>query len=122
MSDKAARLTREIARLEAAGEITQPLTAIGAWGDAVHCFEPKQVHALIAALAANRPLLVRGEPGVGKSQLARAAAALLGRRFVPAVGPSGLQNTKSRVVQISPPQSLKMHVSLSGLKTAHAAA
>jgi len=33
-------------------------------------------------LAARRPLLVRGEPGIGKSQLARAAAAALGRAFV----------------------------------------
>ncbi|MCU7905983.1 MAG: AAA family ATPase [Candidatus Thiodiazotropha sp. (ex Epidulcina cf. delphinae)] len=81
----AAQLAQDIARLEAAEQATQPLTAIGAWGDAVHCFESKQAHALIAALAANRPLLVRGEPGVGKSQLARAAAAALGRRFVPAV-------------------------------------
>ncbi len=35
-----------------------------------------------AALAAQRPLLVRGEPGSGKSQLARAAAQALGRLFV----------------------------------------
>jgi MoxR-like ATPase len=34
------------------------------------------------ALAAERPLLVRGEPGTGKSQLARAAAESLGRVFV----------------------------------------
>lgn len=79
------RLAQDVALLDAAKESTQPLSATGAWGDAVHCFNPKQVHALIAALAANRPLLVRGEPGVGKSQLARAAAAVLGRRFVPAV-------------------------------------
>jgi len=79
------QLAKDIAKLDAAQEAVQPLTAIGAWGTAVHCFEPKQANALIAALAANRPLLVRGEPGVGKSQLARAAAAVLGRRFVPAV-------------------------------------
>jgi len=81
----AGRLAHDIALLDAKKQATQALTAIGAWGDAVHCFEPNQAHALIAALAANRPLLVRGEPGVGKSQLARAAAAVLGRRFVPAV-------------------------------------
>ncbi|MBB4268003.1 MoxR-like ATPase [Roseospira visakhapatnamensis] len=38
-----------------------------------------------AALAAGRPLLVRGEPGTGKSQLARAAAKQLGRAFIPHV-------------------------------------
>ena len=42
-----------------------------------------------AALAAERPLLVRGEPGTGKSQLARAAAALLGRAFINTVIFSG---------------------------------
>lgn len=47
-----------------------------------HHFEPKHVHAVNAALAAGRALLVRGEPGVGKSQLARAAAKALGRAFV----------------------------------------
>ena len=42
-------------------------------------------HAVNGALAAQRPLLVRGEPGTGKSELARAAAVALGwayHRFV----------------------------------------
>jgi len=47
-----------------------------------HRFEKETLHALNAALAAGRPLLVRGEPGTGKSQLARAAAMLLGRGFI----------------------------------------
>lgn len=51
--------------------------------EAVHQFEPRQIRAINAALAARRPLLVRGEPGIGKSQLARAAAKALGRAFVP---------------------------------------
>lgn len=38
--------------------------------------------AVNAALAAGRPLLVRGEPGIGKSQLARAAAKCLERAYV----------------------------------------
>ncbi|WP_051261653.1 AAA family ATPase [Desulfovibrio inopinatus] len=38
--------------------------------------------AVQAALAANRPLLVRGEPGVGKSSLARAAAIELQRHCI----------------------------------------
>lgn len=37
------------------------------------------IDAIDAALAAQRPLLVRGEPGIGKSQLVRAAARHLGR-------------------------------------------
>lgn len=54
----------------------------GTWPAAVHCFDPDEVAALRAAEAAGRPLLVRGKPGVGKSQLARAAAESGGRRFV----------------------------------------
>lgn len=46
-----------------------------------HRFDAASLHAINAALAAERPLLVRGEPGTGKSQLARAAAVLLGRTF-----------------------------------------
>lgn len=48
----------------------------------VHVFESRDIDAVNGALAARRPLLVRGEPGVGKSQLARAAAQLLKRAFV----------------------------------------
>jgi len=48
----------------------------------VHVFDRDSVDAVNAALAARRPLLVRGEPGTGKSQLARAAAAAMGRAFV----------------------------------------
>jgi len=47
-----------------------------------HHFEPRQLMAINAALSASRPLLVRGEPGIGKSQLARAAAKALGRAFI----------------------------------------
>lgn len=47
-----------------------------------HLFQPADVHAINAALASGRPLLVRGEAGVGKSQLARAAAQGLGRLLV----------------------------------------
>lgn len=43
-----------------------------------HRWDVRELDALALAYAARRPLLVRGEPGSGKSQLARAAAALLG--------------------------------------------
>lgn len=44
-----------------------------------HILEEKEHWAIKAAVAANRPLLVRGEPGIGKTQLAWAAAELLNR-------------------------------------------
>lgn len=50
--------------------------------DRAHLLEPPEIHAVNAANAAGRPLLVRGEPGTGKSQLARAAAKALGRALV----------------------------------------
>ena len=48
----------------------------------VHIFDEKMIHAVNAALASGRPLLIRGEPGVGKSQLAWATAVALGRQFL----------------------------------------
>lgn len=62
-----------------------PVVEVGTTGDGLpirHRFEPRQIKAINAALSASRPLLVRGEPGVGKSQLARAAAVALNRVFV----------------------------------------
>ncbi|MCG8460526.1 MAG: MoxR family ATPase [Holophagales bacterium] len=50
-----------------------------------HVFSAKEVEAVNTALAAGRPLLVRGEPGAGKSQLALAAAVGLGRALVATV-------------------------------------
>jgi MoxR-like ATPase len=47
-----------------------------------HKFEPRCKDAIYSALGAKRPLLVRGKPGVGKTQLAEAAAKVLGRRLV----------------------------------------
>jgi MoxR-like ATPase len=44
-----------------------------------HILPLEQENAILFAEASGRPLLVSGEPGLGKSQLARAAAALLDR-------------------------------------------
>jgi MoxR-like ATPase len=43
-----------------------------------HLWSQPEIDALILAWAARRPLLVRGEAGSGKSQIARAAAKILG--------------------------------------------
>lgn len=66
--------------IETGEEVSLP--AQGSWPAAVHVFDEDSALAVRAALAAQRPLLVRGEPGVGKSQLARAAAAKLGWVFL----------------------------------------
>ncbi|MBK8259670.1 MAG: MoxR family ATPase [Polyangiaceae bacterium] len=50
---------------------------------AAHVINEDSIEAVNAALSTGRPLLVRGEPGTGKSQLARAAAEHLGRVLVP---------------------------------------
>ncbi len=52
------------------------------WPDSWHRFEQEHVYAIQAAIACQRPLLVRGEPGVGKTQLARAAAAVIKTPFL----------------------------------------
>jgi hypothetical protein len=43
----------------------------------VHVFSEDEILAINAAIAARRALLVRGEPGTGKTQLAKAAAVAL---------------------------------------------
>jgi len=51
-----------------------PLPSTPQGPEQVHCFEQREIDAVHAALAARRPLLLRGEPGVGKTQLAKAVA------------------------------------------------
>jgi MoxR-like ATPase len=52
------------------------------WDKSFHIFDEESAFAIEMALATGRPLLVRGEPGSGKSQLARAAAQELDRYFI----------------------------------------
>ena len=61
----------------------------------VHVFSSQEILAIEAALAARRALLVRGEPGTGKTQLAKAAAVALKRAFISLVVDS---RTESRDV------------------------
>ncbi|EIJ35947.1 AAA family ATPase [Thiothrix nivea] len=58
-----------------------------------HLLGAEERDAINAALAINRPLLIWGEPGIGKSQLARAAAKELKRVFIPFVADT---HTESR--------------------------
>lgn len=64
-----------------AGKII-PLKQRGSLPERVHVLDLDSIKAVNAALAAKRPLLIRGEPGIGKSQLARAVAKQLKRVFV----------------------------------------
>lgn len=54
-----------------------PLPAQDSWPESAHLFDEASLWAVRAAIAAGRPLLLRGEPGIGKSQLARAVAVQL---------------------------------------------
>ena len=74
------KIRADIAKLDNLTSL--PLPASGSWPESVHQFDAASINALKMALAARRPLLLYGDPGTGKSQLARAAAIALGRMFV----------------------------------------
>ncbi|WP_347986374.1 MoxR family ATPase [Methylomonas sp. AM2-LC] len=74
------KIIADIEKLQNISEQTLP--ANGSWPQSVHKFDEDSLDALRTALAAGRPLLLRGEPGTGKSQLARAVAYALDRLFV----------------------------------------
>jgi len=57
----------------------------GGFIEAAHRWSKPEIEALTFAWAADRPLLVRGEAGCGKSQLARAAAARCGGKLLTVV-------------------------------------
>lgn len=65
----------------AAGSVI-PLPPRAGMPRSAHVIQQAAIDALNAALVTGRPLLVRGEPGTGKSQLARAAAEHLRRAFL----------------------------------------
>jgi MoxR-like ATPase len=57
-------------------------TEAGSWRAGAYLLDKSCAAALEMALATKRPLLVKGAPGMGKSYLARAAAAKLQRKFI----------------------------------------
>ncbi len=65
----------------------KPLTLepMGTWPKSDHLFDQESIWAVQAAWAAGRPLLIQGEPGCGKSQLARAVAQAQQWVFIPTV-------------------------------------
>ncbi len=63
----------------------QTIPQMASWPETRHQFEPEHILALQAAQATGRPLLIRGEAGTGKSQLAHAAAHVSKRAFLPVV-------------------------------------
>ena len=58
------------------------LPKTGSWPQSWYWLDGRAQDAIALALACGRPLLVRGQPGTGKSDLARAVAEFLGRAFV----------------------------------------
>lgn len=58
------------------------LPALGTWPATKHIFEEESINAVTTAYYAGRPLLIRGETGSGKSQLARAVSHVWQRLFV----------------------------------------
>lgn len=60
--------------IDLTAKTTTPLAQGDRFPAAGHYWEQSEIDALIFAFAARRPLLVRGEAGSGKSQIARAAA------------------------------------------------
>jgi MoxR-like ATPase len=59
-----------------------PIKSAPGTPEQAHIFDAGEITAINTALAARRALLVRGEPGTGKTQLAWAAAAALKRPIV----------------------------------------
>jgi len=55
------------------------------WPNVPYRLDARMVHALRAAVGSGRALLVKGEPGAGKSHLARAAATICDRNFIATV-------------------------------------
>ncbi len=64
--------------IDRTADTADSLSASDRYPEAGHLWSQPEIDALILAWAAHRPLLVRGEAGSGKSQIARAAAKVVG--------------------------------------------
>ena len=82
MAQRARKLKSQIPPLEAFLKEPVALVERSEVPEQWHVFDRDSAQAIRAALASRRPLLVRGEPGVGKTQLAAASAKVLKRPLV----------------------------------------
>lgn len=83
------------------------IPALGGCSATCHSFEERDVWAILAAYYANRPLLLRGEPGTGKTQLAQAAAHIMDRNLLTTVVQSRTE-WQELLWQIDPVERLSM--------------
>lgn len=80
MKKNTQQITKQIITMNA--HLTQQINDdIIGWGGNNHQFSTEQVGAIQAAWLAGRPLLVRGDPGLGKSQMAAALACFINFKF-----------------------------------------
>ena len=79
MTGSVTLLAEDLTQTEIINDIGEPIQ---------HVFDKETKDAINAALTINRPLLIWGEPGIGKSQLAKAVAKELMRVFIPFVADS----------------------------------
>jgi MoxR-like ATPase len=88
-----------------------------------HVFDYESAQAIRASLASRRPLLVRGEPGVGKTQLAAAAARVLRRPLVSRVVDSRTESqdllwTFDAVMRLADAQAASSYLPALGVRNA----
>jgi len=76
------RKTEDLRFLDVAPGRARTLKAMGTRKAVPHIFEQEDIDVVNSAIATRRPLLLRGEPGMGKSQLARAVAQMTNRAFI----------------------------------------
>lgn len=83
------------------------IPSLGGCSSTIHSFEERDAWAVMAAMYAGRPLLLRGEPGTGKTQLAQAAAHILKRNLLTTVVQSRTE-WQDLLWQIDPVERLSM--------------
>ena len=79
------KLKTKLLEFEDESTIEVDLTTVGSWKETKHAVVKKDILAMIAAMGSERALLLTGDPGVGKSHLARVAASITERYFISTV-------------------------------------